>query len=269
MILFPNCKVNLGLKILRKRTDGYHDLDTLFYPLPIKDVLEIIRSDEPGFFASGIPIPGNPETNLCLRAFTLLKRDFPQLPPIRTYLHKHIPIGAGLGGGSANGAAMLQLLNICFQLGLSTDKLMDYAAQLGSDCPFFILNTPCLGGGRGEKLRPFELDLSPYSFAIVHPGVHISTAWAFSACKPGGEGKKVEEIIRQPLSTWAGELVNDFEGPVLARYPELQSIKEELYRQGALYAALTGSGSSFFGIFEKGKIPSLRFGPNFQVLLLI
>lgn len=268
MILFPNCKINLGLKILRKRTDGYHDLETLFYPLPIKDVLEIIRSDEPGFFATGLPIPGNPETNLCLRAFTLLKKDFPDLPPVRVHLHKHIPIGAGLGGGSADGAAMLQLLNTSFRLGLSAEKLMDYAAQLGSDCPFFTLNRPCLGEGRGEKLSPVELDMSPYSFAVVHPGVHISTAWAFSECIPDEGGRRIAEIIQQPVHTWAGELVNDFEVPVLRRYPELRSIKEGLYKQGALYAALTGSGSSFFGIFEKGKIPSLRFGPNFQVLLL-
>jgi 4-diphosphocytidyl-2-C-methyl-D-erythritol kinase len=268
MIFFPNCKINLGLKILRKRTDGYHDLDTLLYPLPIKDVLEITHSDEPGFIASGIPIPGDPETNLCLRAYNLVKKDFPALPAVRIHLHKHIPIGAGLGGGSADGAAMLQLLNTGFQLGLSVDKLIQYAAELGSDCPFFILNKPCLGGGRGEKLRPVQLDMSPYSFVIVHPEIHISTAWAFSQCMPGEEGRTVEEIVQQPVDTWAGDLVNDFEVPVFKRYPELRSVKERLYEQGAIYAALTGSGSGFFGIFGKGKISSLSFEPNFQVLLL-
>jgi 4-diphosphocytidyl-2-C-methyl-D-erythritol kinase len=268
MIFFPNCKINLGLKILRKRPDGYHDLETLFYPLPIKDVLEIVLAEETGFVSTGIPIPGDPAANLCLKAFFLLKKDFPDLPNLQIHLHKHIPIGAGLGGGSSDGAAMLQLLNMNFRLDLDRDRLTEYAARLGSDCPFFILDTPCLGGGRGEQLRPVGLDLSPYTFAVVHPGIHISTAWAFSQCIPREGGRLIEDIVRQPVHTWAGELVNDFEAPVFERYPELRSIKEDLYAQGALYASLSGSGSSFFGIFEKGKISSLSFEPDFQVLLL-
>src|SRR5579864_2048626 len=150
MVFFPNCKINLGLRILRRREDGYHDLETVFYPLPLKDALEITRSDELLFTASGIPIPGEPAGNLCLKAWHLLKKDFPDLPPVHIHLLKHIPIGAGLGGGSADGAVMLQLLNKRYQLDLDTGKLLDYAARLGSDCPFFILNRPCLGGGRGE-----------------------------------------------------------------------------------------------------------------------
>jgi 4-diphosphocytidyl-2-C-methyl-D-erythritol kinase len=268
MIFFPNCKINLGLRILRKRTDGYHDLETLFYPLPIKDVLEVLRSDENSFTSTGIPIPGDPDSNLCFKAYDLLKKDYPHLPPVKVFLHKHIPIGAGLGGGSADGAGMLQLLNKSFHLGIEMGKMMDYAARLGSDCPLFILNRPCLGEGRGERLTPVELNLSAYSFVIVHPGVHISTAWAFSQCAPQEGGKPLAEIIRQPIDTWAAELHNDFEKPILRQYPELQAITAELYKQGALYAALTGSGSSFFGIFEKGTIPSLRFGANYQLLLL-
>jgi len=176
MVFFPNCKINLGLRILRRREDGYHDLETVFYPLPLKDALEITRSDELLFTASGIPIPGEPAGNLCLKAWHLLKKDFPDLPPVHIHLLKQIPIGAGLGGGSADGAEMLRLLNKRYQLDLDTGKLLDYAVRLGSDCPFFILNKPCLGGGRGEQLEPIGLDLSDFSFVIVAPGIHISTA---------------------------------------------------------------------------------------------
>jgi 4-diphosphocytidyl-2-C-methyl-D-erythritol kinase len=269
MVFFPNCKINLGLKILRKRGDGYHELETIFYPLPVRDVLEIVRSEQLAFTATGLLIPGDPESNLCGKAYTLLKKDFPQLPPVHIYLHKHIPIGAGLGGGSADGATMLRLLNDTFHLQLPDEKLLEYAAQLGSDCPFFILNKPCLAGSRGEKLTPIELDLSRYSFVIVHSGLHISTAWAFSQCIPDAGGKSVEAIIRQPVESWAAELVNDFEDPILRQYAELKALKEQLYGQGALYASMTGSGSSFFGIFEKAQLPSLTFDPKYQVILLI
>ncbi|HTI10990.1 MAG TPA: 4-(cytidine 5'-diphospho)-2-C-methyl-D-erythritol kinase [Puia sp.] len=268
MVFFPNCKINLGLRILRKREDGFHDLETVFYPLPVKDVLEVVRSEELAFHSTGLSIPGDPATNLCLKAYTLLKKDHPQLSPVHIHLHKHIPIGAGLGGGSSDGATMLQLLNAIFHLQLSNEKLLEYATQLGSDCPFFILNKPCLAGGRGEKLAPIPLDLSPYSFAIVHPDVHISTALAFSLCTPDERGKSIEAIIRQPVESWAAELGNDFEKPILQQFPALSAIKEELYKQGALYASLTGSGSSFFGIFEKDRLPSLTFDPKYQVILL-
>jgi 4-diphosphocytidyl-2-C-methyl-D-erythritol kinase len=268
MVFFPNCKINLGLKILRRRGDGYHELETVFYPTPVKDVLEIVRSEQLDFTSSGLPIPGDPQTNLCLKAYSLLKKDFDQLPPVHIYLYKFIPIGAGLGGGSSDGATMLRLLDTTFHLQLSNEKLLEYAAQLGSDCPFFILNRPCLAGGRGEKLSPIGLDLSGYSFAIVHPGLHISTAWAFSQCTPDAGGKSIAAIIQQPVDSWAGELVNDFEGPILEQYPELKVLKDQLYSQGALYASLTGSGSGFFGIFEKGKLSSLTFDPKYQVILL-
>lgn len=268
MISFPNSKINLGLKILGKRPDGYHDLETVFYPLPLKDVLEIIPGEQLQFNAAGLPIPGQPEQNLCLKAFSLLKKDFPDLPYVHIYLYKHIPMGAGLGGGSSDGAAMLQLLNDYFQLGLNQEKLLDYAAKLGSDCPFFILNKPCLGKGRGEILKPIGMDLSSYSFAIVHPGIHISTPWAFSQWRPGPDNRPVEEIVSQPIETWKYELINDFEEPVLRQYPELQRIKDDLSNQGAIYTSLTGSGSAFFGIFEKGKLPSLSFDQDFPIFLL-
>jgi 4-diphosphocytidyl-2-C-methyl-D-erythritol kinase len=268
MVVFPNCKINLGLKILRRRADGYHDLETIFFPLAVRDVLETIRSEEMQFTATGLPIPGDSANNLCLKAYTLLKKDFPVLPPVHIYLHKHIPMGAGLGGGSSDGAHMLALLNRQFHLQLDTERLLEYALQLGSDCPFFVLNRPCLGTGRGEELKPVELDLSGYSFVIVNPGVHISTARAFSLIVPDPGGRSVGEIIRQPVQTWAKELVNDFEEPVLQEYPALRRIREELYDKGAIYASLTGSGSSFYGIFPGGVEPGLHFEQDFRVMWL-
>jgi|SRR6186713_1200258 len=270
MVFFPNCKINLGLRVLHRRNDGYHELETVFYPLPVKDVLEIIPAASLNFTASGLPIPGDAGTNLCYAAYHLLREDFPELPPVHIYLHKHIPIGAGLGGGSADGAGMLQILNRCFQLGLSQERLMGYAARLGSDCPFFILNTAALGGGRGEDLIPIAVDLSRYSFALVHPGIHVSTAWAFSQYVPvpGDRGKKVQDVILQPIGSWAEDLVNDLEMPVFAQYPELRVIKERLYDAGALYASMSGSGSCLFGIFEKEFKLSPTFTRDYPVILL-
>jgi 4-diphosphocytidyl-2-C-methyl-D-erythritol kinase len=256
MLSFPNCKINLGLRILRRREDGYHDLATVFYPLAIKDALETIRSEALSFTSTGLPIPGEASANLCLKAWHVLKKDFPDLPAVHIHLHKNIPIGAGLGGGSSDGAFMLLLLDRQFRLELPVEKLMSYAAQLGSDCPFFILNKPCLAGGRGEKLEPIDLDLSNYRIALVHPGVHIGTAWAFSQCTPSEEGRPIREIIAQPVDSWRGQLVNDFEAPVFNAHPQLKSIKEKLYQAGAIYASMTGSGSSFFGIFAKEHLPS-------------
>jgi 4-diphosphocytidyl-2-C-methyl-D-erythritol kinase len=280
MLFFPNCKINLGLRILRRRPDGYHDLETIFYPLPLCDALECIRSEhdspgsghEPGtprFTAYGLPIPGDPAHNLCVRAWQLLKKDFPELPAVHIHLLKNIPIGAGLGGGSANGACTLKALNNQFHLGLSQEHLLHYAAQLGSDCPFFILNTPCLGGGRGEMLTPVNLDLSAYSLALVDPGVHISTAKAFSLCTPAENPTPLTSIIALPVTQWREQLVNDFEQPVFQLYPELAAIKPALYAHGALYASLTGSGSSFFAIFPKDQAPDhpdFHFSHNYRIL---
>jgi len=267
MVSFPNCKINLGLRILRKRADGYHDLSTVFYPLPLKDVLEILHSPAPAFTSYGLPIPGNGNRNICEQAYQLLKADFPTLPDIHIHLYKNIPIGAGLGGGSADGAFTLLALNRQFHLGLDTPSLLDYAAKLGSDCPFFILDTPCLGGGRGEKLEPITLDLSAYRFVLVNPGIHISTAQAFSLCKPREEGSSLRDIVQAPVPTWTGHLHNDFEEPVFRLHPELRGIKETLYAQGAVYASLTGSGSSFYGLFEKANTPpTLPLSWNYRIL---
>lgn len=270
MLFFPNCKINLGLKILHRRDDGYHDLQTVFYPLPLKDALELIRTPETtAFTAYGLPIPGDPEANLCLRAWHMLKNDLPTLPPVHIHLYKNIPIGAGLGGGSSDGACTLLALNKQFQLGLTQPQLLEYAERLGSDCPFFILNTPCLGSGRGNVLEPIQLDLSSWSLALVDPGIHVSTARAFSLCTPIGNHVPIKEILSQPVPNWRGQLINDFEEPIFRLYPELEEVKETLYRTGARYASLTGSGSAFFGIFEKDKTPGTSPFPdqyNYRIL---
>jgi 4-diphosphocytidyl-2-C-methyl-D-erythritol kinase len=266
MVSFPNCKINLGLKILRKRYDGYHDLETVFYPLALKDVLEIQRDTALNFTAYGLPIPGDHDGNLCLKAWQLLKKDFPGLPFVHIHLYKHIPIGAGLGGGSSDGASTLLLLNKQFNLGLDTLRLLSYAAELGSDCPFFILNTPSLGGGRGEKLEPAIVDFSGYCFVLIDPKLHVSTAQAFSLCTPSTAGPSIREIIQQPIDTWKDQLINDFETPVFQLHPRLREIKEGLYTHGAVYAALSGSGSGLFGIFEQGKTPGLPLSPEYHVI---
>ncbi len=268
MISFPNSKINIGLHVAGKRSDGYHNIETIFFPIQVNDALEIISAEEFKFSVSGFPVDGNTNDNLCVKAYRLLQKDFPQLPPVNIFLHKAIPIGSGLGGGSADGAFALLLLNKLFQLNLSTDQLFGYALLLGSDCPFFIINKPCFASGRGEKLEQVELDLSAYSFLIIHPGIHINTAWAFSKVKIAGENKSVKEIIAQPISTWKEELKNDFEEPVFSNHPQLKMIKQELYDAGALYASMTGSGSTIFGIFKKNNIPSLSFDKNFSVFAI-
>jgi len=278
VILFPNCKINLGLHVVRKREDGYHDLETIFYPLPLRDVLEVQRSEagsreteenQPvSLHMSGLPVQGKPEDNLCIKAYNLLKKDHPQLAATDLYLHKVIPMGAGLGGGSADGAFTLQLLNDKFQLGLSTEKLLDYALQLGSDCPFFIINKPCYATGRGELMQGIALDLSAYSFLVVHPGIHINTGWAFSQLTPAPAARSLIEIIQEPVANWRIALTNDFEAPVCKQHPELQAIKEQLYEAGALYASMTGSGSCFFGIFPKEQLPAIQWPAHYAVFQL-
>jgi 4-diphosphocytidyl-2-C-methyl-D-erythritol kinase len=268
MILFPNCKINLGLNIICQRSDGYHDLETVFYPIPLKDVLEVIPSTRFQFVPSGLDIPGDENSNLCLKAYQLIKDKWPALPNVEIHLYKHIPIGAGLGGGSADGAFMLRILNDRFDLGLSLVQLNSLASQIGSDCPFFLLNQPCFASGRGELLETFPLDLSGYSFIVIYPGIHIDTGWAFSRLAPSPPLKSIKEIIQGPINGWQKELINDFEIPVIRKYPHLEKIKMKLYEAGALYASMTGSGSCFYGIFEKNAIPSLSFEENFQTIII-
>jgi len=257
MIQFPHCKINLGLSILGKRKDGFHDIDTVFYPVHLKDIVEITASSKGysesiRFTHSGLTIPGDTSNNLCVKAYHLLKADFPPLPAVQMHLHKNIPMGAGLGGGSSDGTAVLQILNSLFHLQLNKKQLIQYAEKLGSDCPFFLFDQPCQASGKGEILNPIEIDLSPYTLILIHPQIHIPTPWAFQQIIPCKKEKEIAKIVQQPLSTWKQELVNDFEAPVMKAHPLIGSIKEELYAQGALYASMTGSGSSLFGLFPKG-----------------
>ena len=271
MIVFPNCKINLGLNILRKRNDGYHDLETIFYPLPLTDVLEIIESNQPErtipipFYNSGILIQGDTLSNICVKAYRLLKKDFPRLPFVQMHLHKIIPSGAGLGGGSADAAFTLQLLNQQYGLKLNRQQLIRYAGQLGSDCPFFIINKPCFATGRGELLEEFELSLADYKLVLVNPGIHIDTGKAFLDMPPSLREKSLKEIIRNPVDSWKDELINDFETPIFRQHPEIGIIKDRLYHAGAVYASMSGSGSSVYGIFRKDNMINLRFPHNYFV----
>ncbi|WP_341836267.1 4-(cytidine 5'-diphospho)-2-C-methyl-D-erythritol kinase [Chitinophaga pollutisoli] len=265
MIVFPNCKINLGLHILRKREDGFHELETVFYPLPVRDGLEMISAPAMDFTQSGMEIPGDPARNLCMQAYQLLKTDFPDLPAVRMHLHKVIPTGAGLGGGSADGAFALLLLNTKYNLGLDEARLEAYAARLGSDCPYFIRNRASLGSGRGEILEPLALDLSGYGFLLVHPGIHVNTGWAFGQLRPGVPDVGLDEIDWADVASWKGRLTNDFERPVFTKYSEVAAIKERMYGAGALYASMSGSGSAVYGIFEAGKVPDLAWKDGYAV----
>ncbi len=271
MIVFPNCKINLGLHILRKRADGYHDLETIFYPIPITDALEIVtykdpvRSTSMPFTVTGIELDTDPVSNICAKAYRLLKRDFPGLPHIHMHLHKVVPSGAGLGGGSSDGAFTLVLLNDLFQLSIPGPELIDYALQLGSDCPFFILNRPCLAKGRGEILEPIELSLAGYQLVVVNPGIHVNTGDAFRHLTPAMPDTSLKEIIKMPVKKWKDELVNDFEKVIFKQHREIVDIKDALYQQGAIYASMSGSGSTVYGIFEKNAQPVLSFPSHYFV----
>lgn len=259
MIAFPNSKINLGLSVLHKRGDGYHDLETIFYPLPLTDALEIIEDRKssknplPHFTSSGLPIAGNPDSNLCVKAYRLLKKDFPHLPSLQIHLHKVIPSGAGLGGGSADAAFTLKLINILGKLGLTDTKMMQYASELGSDCPFFIFNKPCFAKGRGEVLEEITLDLSKYRIVIVNPEIHVDTGRAFLDIRPAKTTRSLKEIIKGPVERWKDELFNDFEKVIFPQHRRIVDIKDQLYKKGALFASMSGSGSTVFGIFTPGK----------------
>jgi 4-diphosphocytidyl-2-C-methyl-D-erythritol kinase len=273
VIGFPNCKINLGLYILDKRTDGFHNLETVFYPIKLMDGLEIIQQDNPSekgieFTHSGLVIDAKTEDNICIKAYHLLKKDFPQLPGIKMHLHKAIPAGAGLGGGSADGAFTLLLINQKFKLGLTEKQLIDYALQLGSDCPFFIYNKPCFATARGEKLEKITLDLSAYKIVLVNPKIHVNTGWAFSQIHPSHLRPSLKDAISRPVVEWRENLQNDFEALVFSHFPEIKLIKEQLYEQGAIYASMSGSGSTVYGLFEYEVEPQLQFPSHYFMKFL-
>lgn len=251
MLVFPNAKINLGLNILSKRADGYHNISSCFYPVPVKDALEIIPAQKASFESTGLSIPGDPENNLIWKAYKLLQKDF-KLPEIAIILHKAIPMGAGMGGGSADGAFMLKLLDEYFDLNLTTNQLESYALKLGSDCPFFIQNKPQLVSGRGEVFEPISVNLKGFYLGLVYPEIHIGTREAYSEVSPKHPETSIKEIIEnRPLEEWKKSLKNDFEDSVFKLHPQLIHIKNQLYEAGAIYASMTGSGSTFYGIFNE------------------
>ncbi len=255
MISFPHAKINLGLSVISKRPDGFHNLETVFYPLLLRDALEIIPSKENWFFQTGLQIPPGKEDNLVMIAYQMLKKKYPQITPLEIHLHKSIPLGAGLGGGSSDAAETLKLINNLFDLHIPGKEMDDNALKLGSDCPFFMQSSPCIARGRGEILEPVSLDLSAYSILLVHPEIRIETAWAYSMIKPALPENDLKKSILQPVQNWANTIRNDFESPVFEVYPAIRKIKEKLYMSGAIYAAMTGSGSTVFGIFKKSELP--------------
>ena len=246
MLLFPNAKINLGLHVLRRRSDGYHDIETLFYPvLDLCDVLELVPSDHLSMIVHNADIAGE---NLCEKAWQLMHREF-GIPPVEIHLYKKIPMGAGLGGGSSDAAFTLKGLNDLFGLKLPQDDLAALAARLGSDCAFFIYNRPMLARGRGEMLTPFDLSLEGRRLEIFPQDVFVSTREAYAALTPHQPDRNLDTVLKEPVESWRDHLVNDFEVTVFARYPQLAAAKEALYAGGAVYAAMSGSGSALFAIY--------------------
>jgi 4-diphosphocytidyl-2-C-methyl-D-erythritol kinase len=250
MLLFPNAKINIGLQIVAKRPDGFHDLQSCFYPIGWSDMLEVLTAEKTQFRSSGLDIPGDATQNLCLRAYQLMARDW-ALGPVDIHLHKIVPIGAGLGGGSADGAFAIRAFNDIFEIQLSDNQMENYARQLGSDCAFFIQNQPKYGFGKGDELAPIDLSLKGKHLVLVYPNIHISTAEAYAGVRPQPARCDLREVLRQPVETWREEVKNDFENHLFVKYPNLEKIKNEFYDQGALYASMTGSGSTIFGIFNQ------------------
>ena len=249
MIVYPNAKINLGLNVLHKREDGYHDISSVFYPVKeCVDILEIVKSERFQFTNSGIEIPDG--ENLCEKAWKLLYTDF-GIGNVKVHLHKQIAIGAGLGGGSSDASFTLKSLNELFDLNLNNKELEKYALRLGADCPFFIDNTPKIVEGIGEKMTSIDLDLSEYNIRLINPGIHVSTKEAYSDLVPKIPALDVEKIIELPIIEWKGKLKNDFEESIFEEHLQLEGIKDELYKQGSIYSSMSGSGSIVFGIFEK------------------
>lgn len=248
MIYFPPCKINLGLHILQKRTDGYHELETGMLEIPFQDILEIIPSDAFRFTSSGLEIPDG--TNSCIAAYELLQQRF-GIPPVHIHLHKLIPMGGGLGGGSSDSTSVLKALNERFRLGLSNDELKELAAMLGSDNAFFVEGGLQLAKGRGELLEPLHIPPFDFWICILNAGVHVSTKDAYSQAVPFSDRQDLRSILQQPPDTWKKDLVNDFEPSVFGKFPVLADLKSEFYANGAVYAAMSGSGSTLFGLFHE------------------
>ncbi|MFN8208155.1 MAG: 4-(cytidine 5'-diphospho)-2-C-methyl-D-erythritol kinase [Bacteroidales bacterium] len=266
MVVFPHVKINIGLRVIRKREDGFHELETIFYPVTWTDILEIgPETDSPRLHLSGLALDGDAADNLCMKAYQLLSEDF-RLPPLEIFLHKIVPAGAGLGGGSSDAAFTLRLINRFCELGLPDARLENYAERLGSDCAFFIKGLPCLATGRGEIMQPVKLSLKDYHILLVVPPVHVSTREAYAGVKPMKPAESLEKLISTPVENWKDKVINDFEQTVFAGHPEIARIKTELYKAGALYASMSGSGSALYGLF-KDDIDRKQHWDNCQVCL--
>ena len=250
MVIFPGCKINIGLNVIGKRSDGYHKIESIFYPLELSDILEIIPNNIFSITTSGLPIKGDHSDNLVVKAFYLLQDKY-NLPPVKIHLHKLVPMGAGLGGGSADGAAMLVLLNNLFELNIGLKELEIFADELGSDCAFFIRNEPAFVQGKGEIINPIEVDLKGMYIHLVNPQIHISTQEAFGGIIPSDNNVTLPEVIQTDISNWKSELKNDFETTIFPNHGEIEIIKADLYAQGAFYASMTGTGSSVYGLFNE------------------
>ena len=282
MIVFPNAKINLGLNVTEKRPDGFHNIETVFYPIGWSDCLEIVASEKPGvgsendqnselptpnpqliLTGSGFHIDGKPEDNLIYKALKLVKQDY-AVPPIKVHLHKNLPMGAGLGGGSSDAAFFIRLLNDKFELGISWGEMHHYARQLGSDCSFFVSNRPAFAEGKGDKYESIKLDLSAYKIVVVYPDIHSNTAAAYAGITPAKPQLSVEDIVTQhPVEEWKTLLVNDFEKSIFAKYPRIAELKQLLYDNGAVYASMSGSGSAVYGLFKEVPEMKLKEGEIF------
>jgi 4-diphosphocytidyl-2-C-methyl-D-erythritol kinase len=255
MVIFSNAKINIGLNVTERRADGYHNLETVFYPVKINDVLEIIPADKLSFESSGLEIPGRLEDNLCIKAYHLMKKDH-DLPPVKIHLHKNIPIGAGLGGGSSDAAFFIKLVDQQFNLKLSIDQMLDYARKLGADCAFFIESKPVFAFEVGDEFELIRLDLSKYKIVLVMPPTQVSTAEAYRGVKPTPVKQTLFELIDLPVTEWKKYIKNDFEESVFKNHIIIRGVKAALYQAGALFASMSGSGASVFGIFE--TLPDLK-----------
>jgi len=249
MVIFPNAKINIGLNITERRPDGYHNLETIFYPVKINDVLEIVPADKLAFESSGLDIPGSAEDNLCIKAYHLIKKDY-DIPHVKIHLHKHIPIGAGLGGGSSDAAYFIRLIDQTFNLKLGVEQMQNYARALGADCAFFIESKPVFAFEKGDEFEPIKLDLSKYSIVLVMPPAHVSTAEAYRGVKPAEVKTSLFELIDMPIEQWKRYIKNDFEESVFKNHAVIRGAKAALYEAGALFASMSGSGVSVFGIFN-------------------
>ena len=268
MIHTPNCKINLGLFVTGKRPDGFHNLETIFQPIPLCDELEIKKSDTFSFQLEGIPLDSNAEDNLCVKAYRLLKQDFSQIGNVCIRLKKHIPFGAGLGGGSADAAETLKMLNELFCLGLDSIHLQKYAAHLGSDCPVFIENKTVFATGRGEIFHKMpSVDFRGCEMLLLKPADTVSTAEAYRGITPCAAPCDLRKAVRMPMETWKNNIVNQFEESVFPQHPAIRECKERLYREGAIYASMTGSGACVFGFFPKGKTMEIRDMESWHIVL--